>query len=253
MRFLVMGVIVSILLSGCGAKKYQLFENDNPELVSQSQDINISYEGKIASDDILSIDIYNMNQKSNVLRDGSILGQITAVEPNNRYIVSETGTIYLPLLNEITVEGLTAPQLSQTLTNAYKKYLRDPYVKVMIKNHKVYVLGEVQKQGIVPIDGNSISVIEAISKSGGLTDHSMTDRVRVVSQENGKYKLRTINLNQLTAFNAQNLMLNHNSIVYVEPEGSKAFRVAVQDYLPIIQAISSISSTFLTIDYIGNK
>jgi len=245
-------IMFIFLFMGCGVKEYQLFTNDNPSFISQSQDINISYDSKIVPNDILNIDIYNMNQKSNILKNSNIIGKSNK-ENNNEYIISEDGTIFLPLLQEVKVIGFTAKELSKKLTTEYKKYLKQPYVKVTIKNHKVFVLGEVQKQGIVPIKGNSISIIEAISKSGGLTDHATRDRIRIISKDDGKYKIRTLNMSKLSSLNMNNLMLKHGSIVYVEPRSSKAINVAVQDYLPILQIISSLASTFLTIDYISNN
>ncbi len=249
MKYINMAFII-FLTAGCSVKEYQLFTNNDPSYISQAQDINISYDSKIIPDDILSIDIYNMNQKSNILKNSEILN--SKQDKENRYIVSANGTIYLPLLQEVKVTGLTANELSREFTQRYKRYLKQPYVKVAIKNHKVFVLGEVEKQGIVPIEGNSISVIEAISHAGGLTDHAARNRIRIVSKEGGKYKIRTLDMSRLSTLNIDNLILKHNSIVYVEPRSSKAIKVGVQDYLPIIQAISSTASTLLAIDYISN-
>jgi polysaccharide export outer membrane protein len=246
-----LSIVMIVFFTGCGVKEYQLFQDANSSsTISQSQDININFESRIVPDDILSIDIYNMNQKSNILRDSTLLNS-TNNEPKNRYIVAPDGTIYLPILGETKVQGLTIKELDRDLTNKYRKYLKQPYVKASIKNHKVFVLGEVNKQGIVPIEGNSISVIEAISKSGGLTDHALQDRIRVITKENGKYRLNTLNLYKFSTLNIDNLMLKHNSILYIEPKGSKALKVGMQDYLPLIQAISGIASTFLSIEYIS--
>ena len=250
MQYINIAFIAVLLLTGCSIREYQLFRNENPAYVSQSQDINISYDSKIIPDDILTIDIYNMNQKSNIIkRDTTILNKS---ENTNEYIVSADGTIYLPLLQEVTVVGFTAKELSKKFTTEYKRFLKQPYVKVSIKNHKVFVLGEVKKQGIVPLKGNSISIIEAISYCGGLTDHATRNRIRIINKEGGKYKIRTVNMSRLETLNTDNLVLTHNSIVYVEPKSSKVVKVGVQDYLPIIQAISGIASTFLTIDYLSN-
>jgi polysaccharide export outer membrane protein len=247
MRYLSIAFI--ILFTGCGVKKYQLFNNEDPAYISQSHDINIHYESKIVPDDILSIDIYNMNQKSNILKNSTILD---SSKETNQYIVSADGTIYLPLLQEINVQGFTVEELSKKFSTEYKKYLKQPYVKVAIKNHKVFVLGEVKEQGVVPMKGNSISVIEAISSSGGLTDHAARNRVMIISKEGDKHKIRTLDMSKLITLNINNLMLKHNSIVYVEPRDSKAIKVGIEDYLPIIRAISGMASTFLAIDYISN-
>lgn len=247
MRYL--NLIFLLFFTGCGIREYQLFTNDDPSYISQPQDINISYDSKIMPDDILTIETYNMSQKSNILKNASLL---ESDKSNNQFVVSADGTIYLPLLQEVSVEGQTVKELSKSLTLDYKKYLKQPYTKVSIKNHKVFVLGEVQKQGVVPIEGNSISVIEAISSSGGLTDHASRDKIRIISKEGGKYKIRTLNMGKLSTLNIDNLILKHNSIVYVEPRGSKALKVGVQDYLPIVQVISGLASTFLAIDYMSD-
>ena len=242
-------LIVILMFSGCGIKEYQLFTNNNPSYISQEDDINISYDSKIMPDDILIIETYNMSQKSNILESSSIQN---SKEDANRFIVSADGIVYLPLLEEVNVQGQTVRELSKKLTNSYREYLQKPYTKVTIKNHKVFVLGEVRKPGIVPIEGNSISIIEAITSSGGLTDHASRNKIRVISKDGKKHKIRTLDMSRLSTLNIDNLMLKHNSIVYIEPRGSKAFKVGVQDYLPIIQAISGIASTFLSIDYISN-
>lgn len=173
--------------------------------------------------------------------------------PNNKYVVYSDGTIILPLLNIVKVEGLTIKELNSFLVDRYREFLKSPYVKASIKNHKVYVLGEVAKQGAIPMEGETISLIEVIAKAGGLTDSALRNRIRVISQERGKYVMNTLNLNKFSTLNSANLMLKHNSIVYIEPKSTKAIRVAINDYLPIVEAASRILSTFLTIEILRDR
>ena len=251
MKLLSISIVSLVLLTGCSVKNYKLFENNDDSNLATNQEeyIDIKYESKIVPDDILSIDIYNMNQKSNILRDSTLLGSVSS-EPKNRYVVENDGTIYLPLLKEVKVAGLTTQQLSKKLTHDYARYLKQPYVKTSVKNHKVYILGEVNKIGIVPVEGNSISLIEAISKAGGFTDYAKRDMIRIISQDSGKYRLRTLDLTQFNTLNIDNLVLKPNSIVYVEPRKAKAIKVGINDYLPMLQAISSLASTYLAVDYV---
>jgi len=251
MRLLNIGIISLGLLTGCSVKDYQLFQDAKSSSIDKLEDINISYESKIVPNDILSIDIYNMNQKSNILRDSTLLG-VASNESQNRYVVENDGTIYLPLLQEVKVTGLTTQQLNKKLTQDYKRYLKQPYVKTAVKNHKVYILGEVNKVGIVPIEGNNISLIEAISKAGGFTDYAIRNRVRIISKDSAsnKYRLRTLDLTKFDTLNIDNLILKPNSIVYIEPRSAKAIKVGINDYLPMLQAISSLASTYLAVDYV---
>ncbi|CAA6824510.1 MAG: Unknown protein [uncultured Sulfurovum sp.] len=246
-------IIAVLFLSGCSVKEYKLFQHENPQHLSETKDINISLSSKIVPNDILKIDIYNMNQKSNIMMQDTRYQTPYGVKEDNTYVVYSDGTILLPLLNSVYVQGQTIKELSLNLNNSYRKFLKRPYVQASVTNHKVFVLGEVSKKGVVPIEGETISVIEAIARAGGLTDHAIRGKVRVISEEEGKYRLSTLNLNKFDTLNSTNLMLKHNSIVYVEPKSTKAIRVAINDYLPIIQAASSILSTFLTIEILKDK
>ena len=240
-------MLISLLFfSACSVKEYKLFQQENSEHLSQTQELNITYSSKIVPNDILEIDIYNMNKKSNIMMSDK--GGV--VIPNNKYVVYDDGTIILPLLNVVNVEGYTLKELNEMLLERYREFLKAPYLKVSVKNHKIYVLGEVAKQGVVPLEGESLSVIEAIAKAGGLTDYALRNRIRVISEEKGKYVMRTLNLNKFSTLNSKNLMLKHNSIVYIEPKSTKAIRVAINDYLPILQAVSSVLSTFVNIKYL---
>ena len=249
MKYIVMGLI--LLFSGCSFKDHKMFMNEDPAYISHSQDINMSFDSKIMPDDILSIEIYNMNQKTNILKGSTLFGT-TNDKGENQYIVSSDGTIYLPLLQEVQVRGVTIKELRKRLAKKYKKYLKQPYVKVALKNHKVYVFGEVKKPGIIPMEGNRISIIEILAKSGGLSDYAVSSRVHVVDEEGGKYKIRTLDMSKLSTLTLNNMMLKNNSIVYIEPRGTKFVNMTLREYLPILQAITSLASTYLTIDYMTN-
>jgi len=246
MRFFIL-LILLYSFSGCSVKEYKLFQQNDNEIIS-SQELNISYSSKIMPNDILEINIINMNKHSNIMMNKNGYLNIS----DNKYVVYKDGTILLPLLNNIHVQGLSIQELNLMLTHEYKKFLKAPYVKTTIKNHKIYVLGEVTKRGVVPLEGENISVIEAIARSGGLTDHALRSRIRVISEENGKYVMNTLNFNNFSTLNSRSLMLKANSIVYVEPKTAKAVYVAINDYLPILQAISSTLSTFVNIKFLSN-
>jgi len=238
-------IVYMLFFMGCSIKEYKLFEDENSEHVNSMQDLNISYRAKIIPDDVLIIDIYNMNKKANLFMKGA-----TENQKNNEYIVSQEGEIYLPLLTNVKVTGFTLKELNTFLVEKYKKYLNQPYVKSKIKNKRVYVLGEVGTQGIIPITGHSISIIDVLTQSGGFTDHAIRNNIRVISENNGKFQMRTLDLTKLATLNTHNLMIKPNSIVYVEPKDTKALIVSINDYLPFMKVVSSVLGTFLTIDYL---
>lgn len=242
-------IVYMLFFTGCSVKEYKLFQDDNSEHTNNMKELSIRYSSKIISGDILDIEIYNLNKKSNIAVQSSLLTPIS-IKENNLHMVSSEGSIYLPLLGEIQVIGLTKKELRKVLISKYQRYLKAPYVKIKIKNYKIYVFGEVGKAGVVNIDNDSISLLELISKAGNLTNYSIRSSIKVISPVNGKYWMRSIDLTKFSTLNNTNLMVPYNSIVYIEPKYTKAINVQMNDYLPFLQSLTTALGSYLAIDYL---
>ena len=92
--------------------------------------------------------------------------------------VSGDGTISLPLLGIVPVEGLSTKQAEEKLRGLLSdKYLTDPQVWVFVKeakSRKVSVVGAVEKPGSIEMLGDR-TLLEAISEAGGLTHQAGRD------------------------------------------------------------------------------
>ncbi|TFE66571.1 polysaccharide biosynthesis/export family protein [Methylacidiphilum caldifontis] len=91
--------------------------------------------------------------------------------------ITPAGTILLPLLGQIQVEGLTAEELHELLkTKLGEKYLRDPQVSVSVvemKSHRISVMGAVNKPGVYEMT-NQLRVVDALGMAGGLREDAST-------------------------------------------------------------------------------
>lgn len=101
--------------------------------------------------------------------------------------VSPVGRIYHPLVGEIEVAGLTVGQLSKKLTADFSEYIKDPKVSVSLEeaqSAKIGVLGEIRNPGIV-VMARPMTILEAISATGGFTDTAKRTDVTVLRQMGG--------------------------------------------------------------------
>lgn len=92
--------------------------------------------------------------------------------------VDARGRVTLPVLGEISVSGHTAEQLTDTLREAYRKYLNNPSIDVTVLR-RVVVQGEVVKPGLYPADA-TISIGELIALAGGVTPNGNRSRVELL-------------------------------------------------------------------------
>ncbi len=103
-------------------------------------------------------------------------------------VVRPDGKIAVPLIKEIQVEGLTPKEAEALITDRLGKYINDVNVTVVvteINSKKVFVLGAVEHQGPIPYTYR-MSVVQALSEAGGLTDYAKRKKIYVLRNENGK-------------------------------------------------------------------
>lgn len=113
--------------------------------------------------------------------------------------VRPDGKISIPLLNDVQAAGLTALKLSSEVTTGLKKYVADPRVTVVvtaINSRRVYVLGEVTHAGgfaLLP----DMTVLQAISDAGGLTQFAHGKKIYVLRSEGGQQVKYPFNYNKV--------------------------------------------------------
>lgn len=103
-------------------------------------------------------------------------------------LVRPDGMISMPLLGDLQAAGLTPLQLSNQIAAKLKKYMQDPNVSVVlnqIHSKVIYLLGQVAKTG--PVDMTpGMTLLQAISTAGGLTDYANPKKMYVLRDESGK-------------------------------------------------------------------
>ncbi len=236
-----------------------IFPNDKPTVETNNHQneypLNFQYKSKILPGDRLKIDVYNRSRRVameqiNDLNTESALSTVQSTK--QEYIVDMDGTLFLPIINEVRFQGLTEEQASDLLTQSYKAYLTEPYVKVRISNKRVYVFGEIGTPGMIPIASNTISLYEVLAKSGDLTDGAQRNSIQIISGELGAQKARIIDITKMSSLNSSDLMIPANSIIYVQPRYMRSVNIAVNDFSTILGLITNTLSSYLAIDYFIN-
>jgi len=102
-------------------------------------------------------------------------------------VVRPDGMITLPLVNEVRVLGLKPVELQQLLMEKFKPYVSEPQVTVIvqqIRSRKVYLAGNVGKQGAVNLEGGETAM--QVLAAAGLNPFAKADSIYILRKENGK-------------------------------------------------------------------
>ena len=114
-----------------------------------------------------------LKQRANFIHDSYVLGpgdglQIELLdlpELSGQFSIGPDGTLYLPRLRSLYVEGLTIEELRHLLTQQYSTYVLEPqiYVRpVIYRPIRIYIGGEVKRPGYYTLTGAQFTTGQVI-------------------------------------------------------------------------------------------
>lgn len=158
-------------------------------------------EYRIARGDKLRVEVYK----------DTYLSQSVQVRPDGR--------ITLPLAGDIVAAGLTSNELRDRIGTSLREYVANPVVTVIVVevvDPVVYVMGEINQPGPVPMRG-PMTVLQALAVAGGFKEFADTKGIRILRRTPDGSSVQTIPFNYKDAVkpNAQVVYLREGDTVVV--------------------------------------
>ncbi len=229
--------IASLLLSSCGSKKDYVYLQNMYE--GERYPFEIRHEAVVHRDDRLSISVsckqpelaipFNVqNGGLRIASDGEVaMASGAASEAREKgYRVDIDGNINFPILGTLHIEGLTVGGVTELVRRRIMEgnYIKDPIVSVEFLNFKYTVLGAVGKNGTFSVDGDRVTLLEAIANAGDLAVNAHVNKVTVIREIGDERQVFVHDLRDRSLFDSPCFYLQQNDIVYVEPKYRKKDR-----------------------------
>lgn len=182
--------------------------------------------------DVLNIQVFD-NPDLSSPKDGG--GDV------NPYIIRPDGIFSMPLIGDINAKGKTTFAVTNEIVARLSEYLRDPIVTINVVKEgttRVYVLGEVKRQGLYELP-KSHTLLDALGTAAGFTEYSNKKNVFVV--RNGQRDaLLKVNVAQLLKSKkaADNVVLNDGDCVFLSSNNKVDFG---QDIYPFFRGAYLVS------------
>ena len=230
-------VSMALLVNSCASTKdIAYFQN---KMVNQPEKIDKHAGIVIQPKDMLSIVVSSRNPELVAMFNLPVVsyqaGSETVAGAGQQrlmgYVVDNNGQIDFPILGILDVAGLTRWELSELIKSKLLKdgLLTDAVVTVEFMNFKVSVIGEVNNPGTFNIEGDKVTVLQAISLARDLTIFGERENVTVIRERDGKRTMYEINLCDVSMFNSPAYYLQQNDVVYVQPSKVKARQSTTDD------------------------
>ena len=181
--------------------------------------------------------------------DRSPLLSVTSLSVDHR------GMIFLPIVGELKVVGLTQSELREKLAEAYSSEFRSPEIIASIpspRGMKIFVLGEVKKPGVYNL-GFTTSALEGVLIAGGFSKDAEKSLVVLlrppsVGMEESATKIGVVDFEKMLtkADIRQNVNLKPGDVLYVPPDniahGNRLYKHLNDMVAPFASFIGSVGS-----------
>lgn len=242
--------ILSVFICSCGSKKNVVYFQDASDYETIVSDNSRTNAFKV--DDVVRINVSTLDPVAstpfNIFSGAQIEGGGQRAEQLD-YIVDKNGEIDFPVIGSIKIVGLTPEETKDVLTQKLQPYLKDPIINIRLRNFTVTVLGQVNRPGTYQVNGEQITVLEAIGLAGDIDIKGKRTNVLVIRDFNGTKVYTRIDLTTKNLLSSPVYYLTQNDVVYVEPNKSAITQSSLDSRTNIAISLASlvITSTILLI------
>ncbi len=247
-------LLVSVLLQSCTTSVKNLSYLHKPE-TSSLYDTGFSpVEYRVKANDNLYIRIIGEDELMTAFLNitGPGIGTNTGYGYGQdmidfiTYIVDEGGTISMPQIGRVKVEGMTIREIEELLTPEVNKYVANTSVIVRVVNRTVTVLGEVRSPGTYNMIKYRQSVFESLGVAGDLTDFGNRHNVKLVRDGKFGKQIVELDLTKPNLVTSPYYYVIPGDVIYVEPR-SKLYGTKTLPFTGILPSVLSLISSALAL------
>lgn len=219
-------VILAGMLSSCISHKDAVnFQGQNFPPATAKTYPNKRTPYRIQPNDILSIRVKGIDKEAydfmNLEPEGILNAFNTASLFVNGYSVNDSGYVYLPVVGSLKVANLTLNETKDLVQKSVNKQLKNTTVFVSMVSFKVSVMGEVKNAGQYYNYNNQLTILEALSLAGDVTDFGNRRNVTLIRQNEMGNEVVKLDLTDPNIVMSRYYYLLPNDIVYVQPLKAK--------------------------------
>ncbi len=231
-----------LVLTSCASKRDVVYFQNSSNFETIVDENTFSPKFKV--DDLVSIHISTLNPEASAIFNLFRGPQEGGARPEQvDYLIDKDGEIDFPVIGKLKIAGLSPEEVRVLLRERLSDYLKDPIINIRLKNFSVTILGEVNRPGTYSVQGERITILEALGLAQDLTIKGKRDNVMVIRDFDGTKVYTKIDLTDKQVLSSPVYYLTQNDVVYVEPNQSRVTSSSLDGRASLYL---SIASTIIT-------
>jgi len=237
-------LIVLVMTSCYNYRSIGILQENNKSLPNYEKAEYVDY--KIRVNDEIIYSLMTIDQTiSKLISPGS-----SGISQNRlSYRVYPDGTIDLPFIKRIHVEGLTLKEAAIAMEERFKEIIPDASIKVSLANKTFTIIGEAGT-GIYPIGRDRFTIYQALSMSGEFNHSGDFKHVRILREKDNGTEVLEFDIRPISLIESKYYYIYPNDIIYVQRAPSSFYKIE-NSWSSFMGVVSSSISFLYTVLYYG--
>lgn len=243
------------LLGSCVTPKDTNLLQDIPK--DYPVDVNLNSDYKIIPGDQLSLQIFTLDESMREL-----FGPYTVTKPKNiegatssasqlaanTLNVYSDGTVKIPYIGNIRVEGYTIPEINKIFEERFSSFSPNLTVKTTLQNRFYSILTK-NKRGRYSMQFDKINIFQALAQVGTFEKFTDIRHVRIIRQTVNGTEVKSFDLRTKDIVDSEYYYIKPNDVIYVD-EMNRTFFGRVSSFTGALGLVGLATTTFAAITLI---
>ena len=246
-------VLWVLLLAACAADAPVLLVPESGSVPAVAP----AAEYHVGPGDVLRVNVFGHPELGSQVTGGNLGAGLVnnAMGGTTGSPVDGTGSIQLPLVGPVVVNGMSLLEVRAAVTQAFRRYLKEPRVDVSLirfGSQRFIVLGEARNPGVYTLE-RPMTAMEALAMAGGYSTSANRKQLLWMRGGLGEENLVLLDGSGIDARAA--MQVQHGDVLFVgrRPWADRA--EALKDVIPLLQTVTiplSIATQFVTLERLLN-
>lgn len=254
-KLLLLQIVIISILSSCVTPRDTNLLQDIKK--NYPIDVNLNNDYKIILGDQLTLRIYTLDESMKELFSVYIVNQSSGLTTAgsdqtaaNVLNVYSDGTVKIPYLGKISVEGLTTSEAKKIIEERFASFSPNIVIELNLQNRFFSVLGEAG-QSRIPMTLPKLTIFQALAMSGPIQKFGDRTKVKIVRQTPNGTEVKTFDIRSKDIVDSEYYYIQPNDVIYV-PEMSRTFFGRVTSFTGVLGLIGLLG-TITTIIALANR
>lgn len=180
---------------------------------------------------------------------GGAAGTYGQMEPNVLNVYSD-GTIKIPYLDRLSVEGLNLLEAKNLIESKFQEFSPNLTIELTLGNRYFSMLGAITERRIA-LPAPRINIFQALALGGVVEPFGDRRKVNIIRQTPDGTEVKTFDLRSADIVNSEYYYIQPNDVIYVQ-ELSRTFFGRITSFTGLLGGIGLLTSTAALVVLIVN-